>query len=115
MAYVIIAVCFGMAGGIVGRIKGSSFVLWFLISAAVPVFGLIAAVAYRVERNELRRRCPRCGRVTKIYDAICTSCGEELEFPDVALAAESQLPREAGAHTRAEPAAHAGERLRASG
>ena len=34
MAYVIIAVCFGISGGIVGRIKGSSFVLWFLISAA---------------------------------------------------------------------------------
>ena len=44
MAYVIIALCFGMAGGIVGRVKGSSFVLWFLISFAVPVFGLLAAL-----------------------------------------------------------------------
>ena len=25
MAYVIIAVCFGLAGGIVGKVKGSSF------------------------------------------------------------------------------------------
>jgi peptidoglycan/LPS O-acetylase OafA/YrhL len=90
MAYVIIALCFGMAGGIVGRVKGSSFALWFLISAAIPVFGLLAAIAYRFESNELRRRCPRCGRVTKIYDAICTRCGEELEFPEVALAPESE-------------------------
>jgi hypothetical protein len=89
MAYVIIAVCFGLAGGIVGRIKGSSFVLWFLISMVVPVFGLLAAIAYRFERDELRRRCPRCGRVTKIYDALCTRCGAELDFPDVALAPES--------------------------
>jgi hypothetical protein len=89
MAYVIIAVCFGISGGIVGRIKGSSFVLWFLISAVVPVFGLIAALAYRFEGEELRRRCPRCGRVTKIYDAVCTRCGTELDFPDVALAPES--------------------------
>jgi hypothetical protein len=89
MAYVIIAVCFGISGGIVGRIKGSSFVLWFLISAVVPVLGLIAALAYRFEGEELRRRCPRCGRVTKIYDAVCTRCGTELDFPDVALAAES--------------------------
>ena len=34
MAYVIIAVCFGLAGGIVGKLKGSSFLLWFLISGA---------------------------------------------------------------------------------
>src|SRR5262245_32121303 len=89
MAYVIIAVCFGLWGGVVGRIKGSSFWLWFLISGLVPVFGLLAAIAHRSERNELRRQCPRCGRVTKIYDAICTRCGEELEFPDVAIAPES--------------------------
>lgn len=89
MAYVIIIVCFGLAGGIVGRIKGSSFLLWFLISSLVPFFGLLAAVAYRSERDELRRSCPQCGRVTKIYDALCTSCGAELDFPEVAIAPES--------------------------
>ena len=65
----------------VGRVKGSSFLLWFLISAVVPFFGLLAAIAYRMESNELRRRCPHCGRVTKIYDALCTRCGTELDFP----------------------------------
>ena len=35
MAYLIICLFFGLAGGIVGRLKGSSFVLWFLISAIV--------------------------------------------------------------------------------
>jgi len=89
MAYVIIAVCFGLAGGFVGRIKGSSFWLWFLISGAVPVLGLLAAILYRFERDELRRQCPNCGRVTKIYDAVCTRCGAELDFPKVALAPES--------------------------
>ncbi len=89
MAYVIIAICFGLAGGIVGRVKGSSFVLWFLISGLVPFLGLFAAIAYRMESNELRRQCPRCGRVTKIYDAVCTRCGEELDFPEVAIAPES--------------------------
>ena len=59
MAYVIIAVCFGLAGGIVGKIKGSSFFLWFLISGVVPFLGLIAAIAYRFERDELRRQCPQ--------------------------------------------------------
>jgi hypothetical protein len=89
MAYLVIAASFGVAGGIVGKIKGSSFVLWFLISAAVPFIGLIAAIAYRFERDELRRQCPQCGRVTKIYDALCTRCGTELEYPDVAIAPES--------------------------
>ncbi len=98
MAYVVIAVCFGFAGGIVGKIKGSSFVLWFLISMAVPIMGLLAAIAYRSEREELRRQCPRCGRVTKLYDAVCTRCGAELEFPDRVLAPES-WEAERAAHT----------------
>jgi len=89
MAYITIAFCFGLAGGVVGKIKGSSFVLWFLISALVPFFGLMAAIAYRFERDELRRQCPNCGRVTKIYDALCTRCGAELDFPQVAIAPES--------------------------
>jgi hypothetical protein len=89
MAYVIIALCFGISGGVVGRLKGSSFFLWFVISAVVPVFGLLAALAYRYDSKELRRRCPRCGRVTKIYDAICTRCGTELDFPEVALPPEA--------------------------
>lgn len=91
MAYVIIALCFGISGGLVGRMKGSSFVLWFLISGAVPVFGLLAALAYRFEDRELRRRCPACGRITKIYDAVCTRCGAELDFPDVAIAPEATV------------------------
>jgi hypothetical protein len=98
MPYVIIAFCFGVAGGVVGKIKGSSFVLWFLISGLVPFIGLMAAIAYRFERDELRRQCPQCGRVTKIYDAVCTRCGAELDFPEVALTPES-WEREPAAHT----------------
>jgi hypothetical protein len=88
MAYIVIAVSFGLAGAVVGKIKGSSFWLWFLISTLVPILGLMAAIAYRFENDELRRQCPNCGRVTKIYDALCTRCGSELDFPDVALAPE---------------------------
>jgi len=89
VAYVVIAVCFGLAGGFVGKLKGSSFLLWFLISGLVPFLGLLAAIAYRFERDELRRECPNCGRVTKVHDALCTRCGAELEYPEVALAPES--------------------------
>jgi hypothetical protein len=90
--YLIIALCFGLSGGIIGRIKGSSFVLWFLISGLVPFLGLLAAISYRFESDELRRQCPGCGRVTKIYDAFCTRCGTELSFPDVAIEPERPDP-----------------------
>jgi hypothetical protein len=93
VAYVVIAACFGLAGGIVGRTKGSSFLLWFLISFCVPFIGLATALAYRWDKDELRRQCPGCGRVVKLHDAICMSCGTELEFPDVAIAPESRMAR----------------------
>ena len=82
MSYLIIAFFFGLAGGIAGRVKGSSFVLWFLISAIVPVIGLAAALLYRYETDEPERTCPRCGKTVKLYDALCTRCGQELEFPE---------------------------------
>ena len=82
MAYVVIAVCFGLSGGIVGRYKGSSFWLWFVISAVLPFLGLLTAIVYRFERDEPVRPCPRCGKTVKLYDALCTRCGQELEFPE---------------------------------
>ena len=91
MAYVVIAICFGLAGGLVGRAKGSSFLIWFLVSACVPFVGLVAACLYRSDRDELRRECPGCGRVVKLHDALCTRCGTELDFPEVAIAPESYV------------------------
>jgi hypothetical protein len=91
VVYVTIALFFGLAGGVVGKLKGSSFWLWFLISGAVPVIGLAAALLYRWDTNELRRQCPGCGRVVKLHDALCTSCGTELEFPEVAIASEADV------------------------
>ena len=89
--YVVICLFFGLAGGLVGRTKGSSFLRWFLISALVPFLGLLTAIFYRREDRELRRQCPRCGRVVKLYDAKCMRCGEELEFPQVAIASEAAI------------------------
>jgi hypothetical protein len=86
-AYVVICLGFGLAGGVVGRLKGSSFLLWFLISALVPILGLLAAVCYRWEDRELRRRCPVCGRVLQLHD--------QLEYPEVAIASEAATRRRA--------------------
>jgi len=89
MPYLIICLSFGLAGGLIGRMKGSSFVLWFLISAIVPVIGLLAAVLYRFETDEVRRQCPRCGKVVKLHDQVCMRCGEDMDFPDEAIVPES--------------------------
>lgn len=81
MQYLVIAFFFGLAGGWVGRLKGSSFWLWFAISAIVPFAGLAAALLYRYDRDEPRRACPGCGSQRMLHDAICTRCGTELEYP----------------------------------
>ena len=43
VAYLVIALALGLSGGIVGKFKGSSFLLWFLICALLPGFGLLAS------------------------------------------------------------------------
>ena len=91
LGLLVICFFFGLAGGIVGRIKGSSFVMWFLISACVPFIGLLTAVLYRFENQELRRECPRCHRVVRLHDTVCMTCGDELAFPDVAIASEAEM------------------------
>jgi hypothetical protein len=89
MALVILCLFAGLAGGFIGKVKGSSFWLWFVISAIPPWIGIVAALLYRVERDEVRRQCPGCGKVVKLYDALCTRCGTELEFPETAIVPES--------------------------
>jgi ribosomal protein S27AE len=91
LGLLVILFFFGLAGGAIGRIKGSSFFLWFLIAGLIPFIGLLTAIFYRFENQELRRQCPRCGKVVKLYDAVCVRCGEELEFPEVALASEAAV------------------------
>jgi hypothetical protein len=96
LGLVVILFFFGLAGGLVGRMKGSSFFIWFLVSFCVPFLGLLTAVLYRYENRELRRQCQSCGRVLKLHDAVCTRCGAELEFPEVAIESEWGLMRRGG-------------------
>jgi hypothetical protein len=91
--YLLLCLWFGVFGAILARIKGSSMFLWFLISAIIPVFGMLALVLYRNDKEELRRECPGCGRIVKIHDALCTRCGTELEFPDEVIAPEAAVQR----------------------
>jgi hypothetical protein len=89
--FIVILMWFGVAGGIVGKRKGGSFFLWFLVSFCIPLIGLLTALVSRPDNRELRRQCPSCGKVVKLHDALCTRCGTELEFPDVAILSEAAV------------------------
>jgi ABC-type multidrug transport system permease subunit len=91
LEFVVIAVFFGLSAGVIGKIKGSSFWLWFLIGTVLPLIGTLAAIVSRWENRELRRRCEECGNVVALHDQVCTRCGRDLEWPSEALA-----PRAAG-------------------
>jgi endogenous inhibitor of DNA gyrase (YacG/DUF329 family) len=80
--YVIIALLFGFAAGFVGRGKGSSFLIWFVVGTVLPVLGLIAAILYRSEHTEPERRCPMCNKVVKLHVQVCPRCGTDLYLPD---------------------------------
>ena len=80
--YVPIALSFGLATGIIGRGKGSSFFIWFIVGTVLLFIGLVAVLFYRSEKQEPERRCPRCGKVLKLYVQVCPVCGEDLYLPD---------------------------------
>ena len=85
MVYLTLCLVFGVATALVARAKGSSWFLWGLIGAIFPVLGLAGVLLFRRESEELRRPCPNCGRVCMLYDALCTRCGAELDFPETAI------------------------------
>ena len=93
MIYLTLCLVFGVATALVARARGSSWLLWGLIGAIFPVLGLIGVLLYRREDEELRRPCPNCGRVCMLYDALCTRCGAELEFPEVAIESSADAER----------------------
>ena len=83
--YLVLMFFFGLSAGVIGKIKGSSFFIWFVVGAGLPVLGTIAAMLYRYERNEPRRQCDECGRVIPITDQVCRRCGADQEYPSQVL------------------------------
>lgn len=81
MEFVVILVFCGLSAGTIGKIKGSSFLLWFAVGFFLPLIGTIAALASRNERFEPSRSCPECGSLVKLHDQVCMSCGRDLDWP----------------------------------
>jgi hypothetical protein len=80
--FAVLAFFCGLSAGVIGRLKGSSFLVWFLIGLVLPLLGTLAAVLYRSEREEPLRQCPECGDVVPLSNQVCMRCGHDLEWPD---------------------------------
>lgn len=80
--WVLLAVLFGLSTGIIGRAKGGSFLIWFLVGFVLPILGLVAVILYRNEITEPERKCPTCGKILKLYVQVCPRCGTDLYLPD---------------------------------
>jgi hypothetical protein len=79
--YAAIAFFCGLSAAVIGKLKGSSFFIWFLVGLVLPLLGTIAAIFYRSETGETRRACPECGNVVPLHDQVCMRCGRDLEWP----------------------------------
>lgn len=80
----VVSLLMAIATAVIGRSKGSSFFIWFVVGMVLPGIGLIAVILYRSDRDEPERRCPRCGHVHKLYVQVCRHCGEDMYLPDPA-------------------------------
>ena len=89
--FIPVVVSSGLAAAVIGKIKGSSFFLWFLVGMVLPFIGIIAALLFRWDRYEPKRRCEECGKVVALHDQVCNRCGRDLEWPE-----ETLIPRRAG-------------------
>ena len=72
---------FGLSAGAVAKLRGNGFWIWFLIGCAMPMFGTLAALVARSDRNEPRRRCDACGEVIPVHNQVCPACGTDLPYP----------------------------------
>jgi hypothetical protein len=82
MELIPILVGFGLSAGIVGKIKGSSFWIWFAIGFCLPFLGTIVALVYRREEGLGKRACEECNAVVAVHDQVCKRCGADLWFPE---------------------------------
>lgn len=80
-AFLVICFFFGLSAATIGKIKGSSFLIWFLIGFALPGLGTLAALLYRWESREPTRTCEECGAIVALSDQVCMRCGRDLDWP----------------------------------
>jgi hypothetical protein len=85
--FVVLAFFCGLSAGVIGKLKGSSFWIWFLVGTVLPLIGTLAAIAYRNEHREERRRCETCRALQPVHVQVCTRCGRDLDWPEQVIPA----------------------------
>jgi zinc ribbon protein len=78
--YVVIIFFCGLSAGIVGKYRGNSFLLWFVIGFVLPFLGTLAAALYRRDSDVEKKECPECGAPVAIHDQVCMRCGHDIEW-----------------------------------
>jgi Zn ribbon nucleic-acid-binding protein len=88
VTYIVLIFFTGLSAGVVSKMRGNSFWIWFAIGSVLPLFGTVAALLYRRERDVEKRECPECGGTVAIHDQVCMKCGRDLDWrPDFTLPA----------------------------
>ena len=82
MELLIILFFFGLSAGVIAKIKGSSFFIWFIVGSCLPFFGTLAALVMSFRREAVLRRCPECRALLPIEDQVCMRCGRDLDYPE---------------------------------
>ena len=82
MEYFVFFFFCGLSAGTIGRIKGSSFFIWFLVGFCLPLLGTILALLWRWEKAEPMRHCEDCGATLPVYEQVCMNCGRDLDYPE---------------------------------
>ncbi|HEY7631975.1 MAG TPA: zinc ribbon domain-containing protein [Thermoleophilaceae bacterium] len=80
MAYIVLIIFTGLSAGIVAKIRGNGFWIWFAIGFVLPFFGTVAALLYRRGSEVEKRECPECGNVIAVHDQVCMKCGRDLDW-----------------------------------
>ncbi len=82
MEFLVILFFFGLSAGVIAKIRGNPFLIWFLIGFCLPLIGTVLALLWRWEKDEPMRRCDECGAIVPICDQVCMSCGKDLDYPE---------------------------------
>ena len=62
MEFIVLAFFCGLSAAVIGKLKGSSFWIWFLVGAVLPLLGTIVAIFYRSEHASRGAPAPSAGR-----------------------------------------------------
>jgi hypothetical protein len=71
----VVSLGFGIGTAISARIRQRNAMFWFVIGAALPVFGWLAL---GISEQSARRECPHCHGLIKKTATICSFCRSSI-------------------------------------